>query len=139
MLNIPFINFWIDLNDLFSKIENECIDFSIIFGKLVINILDKNNIEVLDIENNKSIKFTKLDNTIRVIDKIYSKEYTIQNVNGLLKDIKKSLFEFNTESDVLAFLKLCSNDTNFLKIREVPYPEIFSLPNKVISLLEEYF
>lgn len=140
-MNISYLNFWIDLNDLFDKIqESEYIDASVLYEKLTINIIDETRISIF--EHNQygnTIQFTKLEDKIYVEDKFNKKEYEIKNLNRFLKDVQKSLFECATEVEAVSFLKLCSNDTNFLKLKDIPYPEIFSLPSKTISLIEEYF
>lgn len=139
-MNIPYLNFWIDLNNLFLEIqENKYLDATIIYERLTLSIIDDYYINVNDYNHGGGITFIKVDDSLQVEDRFLHKEYKIQNLDCLLKDIRKSLSECNTESDVVAFLKLCSNDTNFLKIKDIPYPEIFSLPSKSISLLEENF
>lgn len=139
-MNVPYLNFWIDLNNLFLEIqENKYLDTTIIYERLTLEIIDEDRISIRDYKHGVGISFTKVDDNFIVEDRFLHKEYKIQNLDCLLKDIRKSLSECNTESDVVAFLKLCSNDTNFLKIKDIPYPEIFSLPSKSISLLEEYF
>lgn len=140
-MNISYLNFWIDLNDLFDKIqERECIDASVLYERLSLNIIDDTRISIFEYNQyGNTIQFTKLDDKIVVEDKFNKKEYEIKNLNRFLKDIQKSLFECTTEVEAVSFLKLCSNDTNFLKIKDIPYPEIFSLPSKSITLLEEYF
>ena len=139
-MNIPYLNFWIDLNNLFLlSHENKYIGSSIVSERLTLTIIDDYYINVNDYNHGGGIYFTKVEDSLQVEDRSLCKEYIIQNFDCLLKDIRKSLTECDTEPDVVAFLKLCSNDTNFLKIKDIPYPEIFSLPSKSITLLKEYF
>lgn len=139
-MNIPYLNFWIDLNNLFLlSHENKYIGSSIVSERLTLTIIDDYYIDVNDYNHGGGIYFTKVEDSLQVEDRSLCKEYIIQNFDCLLKDIRKSLTECDTEPDVVAFLKLCSNDTNFLKIKDIPYPEIFSLPSKSITLLKEYF
>ena len=123
-MNIPYLNFWIDLNNLFLlSHENKYIGSSIVSERLTLTIIDDYYINVNDYNHGGGIYFTKVEDSLQVEDRSLCKEYT----------------ECDTEPDVVAFLKLCSNDTNFLKIKDIPYPEIFSLPSKSITLLKEYF
>ena len=139
-MNIPYLNSWIDLNNLFLlSHENKYIGSSIVSERLTLTIIDDYYINVNDYNHGGGIYFTKVEDSLQVEDRSLCKEYIIQNFDCLLKDIRKSLTECDTEPDVVAFLKLCSNDTNFLKIKDIPYPEIFSLPSKSITLLKEYF
>ena len=105
MLSIPYINFWLDLKDLFLLLDRkEITDMTLLVGKIEISILGSDRISLID-----SCEFTPIyfidyvDNSIIIEDRIASETYTIHTIDSFTKDIIKALSESNTEKDAIAF------------------------------------